>query len=93
MQTHKNNYCMPINSGCYAVRKMKQASFQWLRATDRIQFKLAVLVYTELFTARRLVTCPTCCVVSLTHEVVSGPDRCRYVEYLSESLTGCSLQP
>ena len=24
---------------------------------------------------------------------VWGPSRCRYVEYLSESLTGCSLQP
>ena len=64
---------IPSVTSCGALWHVspRLVNFHWLRAPERIQFKLASS-FTELFTARRLVTCPTCWVVLLTSSLRSS---------------------
>jgi len=76
---------------CSAYITDTLANLYWLRASKRIQFKLAVIIY-QAFTARHFVTCPANFVMLLTccHEVVSicrPPVRWMSIRHV-ESLLG-----
>ena len=63
-----------LNAAAQSVAGLRQsdhitdtfASFHWLRAPERIMFKLAVIVYPEVFTALHLGICRICCAALLT---------------------------